>query len=93
MSDEEFEAIKTTAKYEFYKKYVEHLEKDYDELKEKYNVLIRKFKNYVPHDNTDLERLRNQNILLKKKNDNLLNLIYRRNEEIEELKKKIERLK
>ena len=108
---EEFEAIRKTSQYHFYKGYVEQLEKDFDDLQDKYNELVEENKKLkdelqgikvskgksgkydLPVSQEDFQRLRNQNVLLKKKKDNFERLLEFREEEIKDLKKEIQKLK
>ena len=104
MSDEEYKAIVTTSQYVYYKAYVENLEEDYDFLQKRYDDLKEKVKELksckqkavqksIPIEKHDFDRLRNQNIQLRKKYLQFEKLYKARTEEVQELKKEIARLK
>lgn len=69
ISDEEYLALITVAKYQFYKEYVEDLEKAYDDLSLE-NASLQE--SYLSKENA---RLREQNKILVSKNKNLLSTI------------------
>jgi predicted nuclease with TOPRIM domain len=70
LSDKEYQAIQTIAKYQFYKEYVEPLEAEYDKLLDEVIKLKkenRKLKKKIGFNVQDYERLRKQNLELTKK--------------------------
>lgn len=70
LSDKEYQAIQVTAKYQFYKEYVEPLEVEYDKLLDEVVTLRkenRKLKKKIGFNVEDYERLRKQNLELTKK--------------------------
>ena len=69
ISDEEYLALITVAKYQFYKEYVEDLEKAYDDLSLENAKLQER---YLSLENA---RLREQNKLLVSKNKNLKSIL------------------
>lgn len=69
ISDEEYLALITVAKYQFYKEYVEDLEKAYDDLSLENASLQER---YLSLENA---RLREQNKLLVSKNKNLKSIL------------------
>lgn len=70
LNNEEYQAIQTVAKYQFYKEYVEPLEVEYDRLLDEVVTLRkenRKLKQKIGFDINDYNRLRKQNLELTRK--------------------------
>ena len=76
ISDEEYLALITVAKYQFYKEYVEDLEKAYDDLEKAYDDLsLENAKLQERYLSLENARLREQNKLLVSKNKNLKSIL------------------
>lgn len=93
MKDDEVKAIINTYLYKYYQDYVEPLEKEHDALLDKYIKLKKVEKEYIPIQQEDFTRLRNQNVKLLEKNKRLEFLLDQKDEEIKKLEEEIKQMK